>query len=568
MNALTPTQAQLLDRHAGTARQAWNWATARWLDWQASIEHTVWAQAAHAVGLDHATTTTRLGDALLAARALLRGHEPEQRAWQSTAYTTARATHGHHATFEDAYTLAHLYRLTAAQPHDPTSPDGLERLHWWAAQGTSSGLPRTQQHGVSTFAYQTALADFAKTAQAYWARPRYSPRTGRRLGAPRFKRRGEHDAFAIMNLTTTASGPWKCILDGHRLLVPNLGSLRLTRNTRELRRLIQRGGRPTSVRFTRTGGRWHLAVNVSFEATNPAVLPPPRPNRVQIAGGAVGVDLGITHLATLSTGTHIPNPRHLTAAAARLENLQQRRDRQHRAASPTCFTPDGTHKRGRCTWGRADGAPLSRRARTTQAQITRLHALLATQRASTLHQLTKHLATRHERVAIENLNPASMTRRPYPKPDPAQPGAYLPNQRRAKAGLNRALLDAGFGEFRRQLTYKTTRYGSTLTLVPPAGTSQTCHHCGHRAPQNRETQADFVCVSCGHVANADINAACNIRDHHVAAPTESQHPAGAGAATHHPPVAVAEQTPPGVNETRKGSPVQHTRTADPARVPA
>ena len=73
-----------------------------------------------------------------------------------------------------------------------------------------------------------------------------------------------------------------------------------------------------------------------------------------------------------------------------------------------------------------------------------------------------------------------MTRRPKPKPDPARPGKYLPNGAAAKAGLNKAILDVGWGEFRRQLEYKTAKYGRRLIVIDRwYPSSKTCSSCGY-----------------------------------------------------------------------------------------
>ena len=81
---------------------------------------------------------------------------------------------------------------------------------------------------------------------------------------------------------------------------------------------------------------------------------------------------------------------------------------------------------------------------------------------------------------------------------------------KAKSGLNRAILDQGWGEFRRQLGYKLNWAGGNLIVVPAQYTSQQCSGCGHIAQENRKSQENFCCVSCGHAENADINAAKNI----------------------------------------------------------
>ena len=81
---------------------------------------------------------------------------------------------------------------------------------------------------------------------------------------------------------------------------------------------------------------------------------------------------------------------------------------------------------------------------------------------------------------------------------------------RQKAGLNKGILDAAWGEFRRQLAYKTQWRGGQLVAVNPAYTSQRCHACGHVDAGNRSSQSSFSCMACGHAANADTNAAKNI----------------------------------------------------------
>ena len=100
-----------------------------------------------------------------------------------------------------------------------------------------------------------------------------------------------------------------------------------------------------------------------------------------------------------------------------------------------------------------------------------------------------------------------MTKRSKPKPDAQRPGSFFPNRRRARAGLNRSILAHGWGELVRRLQDKAP---GRVERVNPAYTSQTCSVCGHCSPANRESQAVFRCVACGHQDNADVNAAKNI----------------------------------------------------------
>ena len=111
---------------------------------------------------------------------------------------------------------------------------------------------------------------------------------------------------------------------------------------------------------------------------------------------------------------------------------------------------------------------------------------------------------------MEDLDVQAMTRRPKPKPDPAEPEHYLPNVAKAKAGLNWSILGNNWSRLMKRLKDKMDANGGKLVIVPAAYTSQTCHQCGHVASESRDSQAAFKCVECGHEANADVNAAMNI----------------------------------------------------------
>ena len=76
--------------------------------------------------------------------------------------------------------------------------------------------------------------------------------------------------------------------------------------------------------------------------------------------------------------------------------------------------------------------------------------------------------------------------------------------------MNRSILDAAWGEFARQLSYKLEWRGGRVVLVNPAYTSRTCRVCGHERAENRKSQSLFACVACGHTENADVHAAKNI----------------------------------------------------------
>jgi len=116
-------------------------------------------------------------------------------------------------------------------------------------------------------------------------------------------------------------------------------------------------------------------------------------------------------------------------------------------------------------------------------------------------------------VCIEDLQVQNMSRSAAGTTE--APGKNV----RAKSGLNRSILDQGWYELRRQLDYKMTWSGGLLIAVPAHNTSRTCPDCGHIARENRRTQAEFHCVSCGYENHADVVGALNVlaRGHRVLA---------------------------------------------------
>ncbi len=147
---------------------------------------------------------------------------------------------------------------------------------------------------------------------------------------------------------------------------------------------------------------------------------------------------------------------------------------------------------------------FSRNWKKAQARVQRLHSTIGNIRRDFLHQATTTLSKNHALVCVEDLQVKNMSK--SAKGTTEQPGTHV----RQKAGLNRAILDQGWGEFRRQLAYKLLWQGATLVAVPPHNTSRTCPSCGHVAAGNRLTQAGFRCVNCGYENHADVVGAINI----------------------------------------------------------
>ncbi|MGB5952074.1 MAG: RNA-guided endonuclease TnpB family protein [Ornithinimicrobium sp.] len=423
--ALDPTTDQEHDlaRHAGAARWAYNHAIAVKMH-----AHAVWRQE---VAWSTYDTLSHLdpAEAEKAARKSVKVRFPTKPAIQKA--------------------------LNAVKGDSRTGVDGA--CPWW--------------HEVSTYAFQSALAD-ADAAWATWMASYRGTRSGRRVGYPRFKsKRRIRPSFRLHHdVKKPTIRPEGC----RRLVMPRIGSVRLHGNVRHLARRIRRGTAVIqSVTISRGGSRWYASILVKQH-----VLLPTKPTPRQERAGTVGVDLGVHHLAALSDGTLIANPRHLRAASRRLRRAQQALARTKRDSS-----------------GRAKA----------RKRVARLHHQLAERRHASLHQLTKHMATSWATIGIEDLNVAGMTA--SAKGTLEEPGANV----RAKAGLNRSVLDVSPGELRRQLTYKTTWYGSTLHVIDRwAPTSKTCSACGTVKPKLALAERRYTCTNCGLVINRDVNAARNI----------------------------------------------------------
>ncbi|MEX5636782.1 IS607 family element RNA-guided endonuclease TnpB [Parafrankia sp. FMc2] len=290
---------------------------------------------------------------------------------------------------------------------------------------------------------------------------RKGTRKGRRVGFPRFKKRGKaRDSFRY---TTGAYGP----AGDRRVKLPRIGWVKTHEPMGALTaRLADGRARLLGATVSRTAGRWFVSFTVEVDRTVPA-----GPSRRQRAAGPVGVDLGVKHLAVLSTGETIPNPKHLGSALRRLRKASR---------------------------SYARSKPGSAGRRQHAARLGRIHARVAHQRRDGLHKLTTRLAKTHTSIVVEDLHVAGMVR----------------NRR-----LARAVSDTGMAEIRRQLTHKTGWYGSTLVVADRwYPSSKTCSGCGWRNPSLTLADRTFTCQSCELVTDRDLNAAVNLC-HLVAAST-------------------------------------------------
>jgi putative transposase len=201
-------------------------------------------------------------------------------------------------------------------------------------------------------------------------------------------------------------------------------------------------------------GRWYASIAVKTE-TEPEPLP--------ATGSEVGIDLGVSDFAVLSTGEKIPNPRHLERKARNLARYQRRMARKQR----------GSNNRAKA-----------------RAKVARAHTKVRDARADFLHRTSARLVRDHDLIVIEDLNVRGMVR---------------------NRCLARVISDAGWGEFRRQLEYKTARAGRRLVVIDRwYPSSKTCSACGHLLAALTLSTRHWTCPGCGTRHDRDVNAAKNI----------------------------------------------------------
>lgn len=287
---------------------------------------------------------------------------------------------------------------------------------------------------------------------------------GETPGFPRFKKAGRNEASTTYNIV-------------HCNWSAETGRLVLGKQKTPLLLNWDRRGFPVeakSVTISRDAAGRYFASFTCQKSVTPGVE----------TGTSVGIDIGVAHALTTSTGEHLDLPPLLSPQRQRrFVHLSRKLARQKMGSGS--------------------------RERTKQA-LARLHARIADARQCWQDKISRQLVRDFDLIALEDLNLKSMTRAPAPKPDENNSGQYLPNRARAKARLNAAMLNVGAGELRRRIEYKALWAEKQVMPVNPAYTSQTCSVCGHAEADNRKTQDKFICQACGHTDNADVNAARNI----------------------------------------------------------
>jgi len=285
---------------------------------------------------------------------------------------------------------------------------------------------------VTKNAPQMAIMQLGRAFENFFAgRARY----------PRFRRKGRDDRFTISNDQFR--------IEGRHIRIPKLGWVRMSE-------ALRFAGKVVSASVARVADHWYASINV--DSSDPPVTPAENQE-------AVGVDLGITALATLSTGETFEGPKALRTLLTRLRRLSRALSR----------TVKGSRNRVRA-----------------KQKLARLHERIANIRRDSLHKLSSNITRRFHTIGIEDLNVKGM----------------LGNRH-----LARAIADMGFYELRRQLEYKGTWRGGQVVLVDRFyPSSKLCSSCGYRLETLGLDVRHWTCPGCGASNDRDVNAAINLRN--------------------------------------------------------
>ena len=357
------------------------------------------------------------------------------------------ASHAGAARFAYNAGLAHVKEsLENGEPAD-WSHYSLRR--WWNENKDELAVNKTTGEvwwsQNSKESYSGGLRSLAQ-GLSNWSKSRKGQRKGKRVGFPRFKSKNTVMRFAYSTgFTAPTAG------DPYGLKLPRIGRVHCMENVYDR----VNGARLVRITVSRRAGNWCASLTVEREQ-------PSSPAHT-LKRGAVGVDLGVKNLATLSDGTVIPNPRALSSKLRTLRKAQKALSRKVKGSA---------------------------RREKARERVARLYARVADVRADVINKATTMITRTYSVVCVEDLNVAGMVK---------------------NHSLARSLSDASLGEFRRQLEYKTARTGAVLRVVDRwFPSSKTCSNCGVVKAKLPLSERTFNCNDCGLSIDRDLNAAINI----------------------------------------------------------
>ena len=272
---------------------------------------------------------------------------------------------------------------------------------------------------------------------------------------PKLRKKLLHNSFRYPE-------PKQFKIDNNRLYLPKIGWVGFFKSRNIIDDL-------KNLTITKQGDSWFCSIQIQLEQEIE--------QKSIISQNSVGIDVGIAKFAALSNGEYIEPRNPLKALQNKLSKAQQVQSNKEKFSN---------------NWRRC------------VKKVQTIHNKIKNVRLDFLHKETTKISKNHALVVIEELKIKNMSKSSGGNID--TPGKNV----KAKSGLNKSILDQGWGIFRSQLEYKLQWNGGELRTVSPHHTSQRCSKCGYVDSGNRTSQDCFVCISCNHSENADINAAKNI----------------------------------------------------------
>ncbi|SIO18667.1 RNA-guided endonuclease InsQ/TnpB family protein [Nitrosomonas cryotolerans] len=270
---------------------------------------------------------------------------------------------------------------------------------------------------------------------------------------PKFKKKGLSDSFRYPQ-------GFKLEQESSKVFLPKIGWVKY-RNSRQVI------GDVKNMTISRKGSYWYVSIQTEYETEL----------KRHSSTSMIGVDMGITRFATLSDGSYVEPLNSFRKLSKKLAFEQRKLSKKVRFSA---------------NW------------KKQKQIITRLHERIANARLDFLHKTSTEISKNHAMVVVENLKIGNMSK--SAKGSVEKHGKNV----KAKSGLNKSILDQGWGMFVSFLEYKQACSGGDVLKVNPQYTSQTCPRCQHVSHDNRKSQSAFECTECGFKANADLVGALNV----------------------------------------------------------
>jgi putative transposase len=316
---------------------------------------------------------------------------------------------------------------------------------------------------IHSHVLQDVLARLDKTYQAFFRRLA----NGEKPGFPRFHGKDRYHSFTFKEYGNGAH------LDNGKLVLSKVGRIAV-RWSRPIEGTIK------TITVSKEADGWYVCFSCAEVPAQPLPL----------TGRETGIDVGRKVFLSTADGQPVENPRHYRKAEQALKKAQQRVCRR---------------KKG------------SKRRRKAVQVLARKHQHMRRQRSDFHHKTALALVRQYDVIYYEAIQPANLSRRPAPLPDPDGKAGYLPIGARRKAGLNKSNLDARWYRFLTILAYKAACAGKRAESVDPAFTTQECSNvlpdgtiCGERIAKSLSIRT-HICPKCGYIADRDENAARNIQ---------------------------------------------------------